>query len=151
MWLVTHGEGWSVLEPGRGKVLMNGAGWPDEAFLPDAVLVPTTRTVTLSSGALPAAVITLPDGYRMRLLLPAVEGLPAGVLAERAGTLARIDVTGLRWLVRIAARAVIADASCVYLAAWEGTIALDAETGALVWAAPGGDAANVTLGLLGAR
>lgn len=133
-WLVTHGDDWSVLEPNRGKAVMHGVGEPDAAFLPDAVLVPKTRTVTLGSGS-----FVLPEGYRMRLLLPAVGALPVGVLAERAGVVARIDSAGIRWLVHLSSSALLSDASRIYFATTEGTVALDAATGALVWAAPGGD------------
>ena len=130
-WLASGDEGGALVDGARGTVLSRGAGGPSATLLPEAVGVDATGQVTWRDGE----VLALGNGWRAVGLLAASGPLPRAVLASRAGVYARIDATGIRWQARLGGHPVTRG-DRIYTAPVGVTLALDAQTGELAWAAP---------------
>ncbi len=132
-WLLRGGGGWILVDAAKGKVVLRGLGEPSKRLLPVGVGADATGLVALPSGA-----FTLPAGWTAQAVLPGAGGLPEGVLATRSGAYARFDTSGPRWQVRLANAPVAVAEGRVYIGLRSVVLALDAGTGALIWATPRG-------------
>lgn len=144
-WLVFGTEDWAIVSAETGEVVQHGRGESSRALLPEPPAAEYSRDDPRSwcGNCQPRDA-----AWKVEAILSPTGDLPAGVLASREGGFARIDGTGIRWQVELYGELPLVDEGTVYVETRGTVVALDAATGALLWASRMASGGNSSLDIV---